>query len=508
MKRIILFISVLLLLSCNDDFLEPNLEGKITDEKIAQLAEESPEALLAVSKTFDVAAVNGLRTFGIGGTPSPYHNDYGQKSVDIVMDIMGQDMIDCNAGWWYDTYYNYIARTQEQGFNAMIWGYYYAIIKATNQNIALLASVPVDKLSNDLKHVLARSRALRGFCYFQLIQIYQKGNPAMGDLGVPIIDPTADLVNTGFGRNTVADVYKQIEDDLNFAYQNIDGFVRENKSQLNKNVIAGLLARYALLRKDYQNAINYAKEARAGVTLDTQLDHGFQYVTNPSWIWGAEITDKTTSYYASFFSQIQSYDPGQKAGTPGYPGQLGHHRTVDAGLHDLVSSTDKRKKWFGRYDTPGYPAKIDMPSPVGADQVYQFKFYDSSFFEGDYLYMRAAEMYLIEAEALAESGNDADAAQILFDLVSTRDDAYVKSTKTGDALKEEIRTHRRIELWGEGFGLLDLKRWNKALKRNYPGSTHLSPKLDIPAGDKSFTFQIPETEIQNNDAISQEDQNP
>lgn len=502
--------SVLLLFSCSSDYLEANLDSKITDDKIAKLAEKSPEALLAVAETFDVAAVNGIRTYGIAGTRpgNPFHNDYGQKSVDIIMDIMGQDMIDSNAGWWYDDYYNYLSRTQDHRFNPAIWSYYYAIIKATNQNISVLSGTPVEQLSNDLKYVLSRSRALRGFSYFQLIQIYQKGNPTMADLGIPIIDPTVDLVNTAFGRLTVGDVYKQIEDDLNFAYKHIDGFTRKNKSQLDKNVIAGLLARYSLLRKDYSNAIKYAKEAREKVTLDTELNHGFQYVNNPSWIWGAEITDETKSYYASFFSQIQSYEPTQKKGTPGYPGQVGHHRTVDKGLHDLVSDTDIRKKWFGRADTPGYPAKSDMPNPVGDDQIYQFKFYDSSFFAGDYLYMRAAEMYLIEAEAQAESGNDSGAAQVLFDLISTRDTKYTKSTKTSKELIEEIRNHRRIELWGEGFGLLDLKRWGKDLKRNYPGSTHLSPKLDIPAGDKRFTFQIPESEIQNNDAISSGDQNP
>ncbi len=498
------------MLACSSDYLDTNLDAKITNKKINQLAEESPEALLAIAETFDVAAVNGIRTLGISGLrpTRKMHNDYGQKSIDMIMDIMGQDMIDSNAGWWYDVFYNYTARTQDQQFNSMIWGYYYAIIKAANQNVATLGSTPIDKLSNELKYVLSRSRALRGFCYFQLIQIYQKGNPAMGDLGVPIIDPTADLVNTGFGRNTVADVYKQIEDDLNFAYKNIDGFTRENKSQINKNVVAGLLARYSLLRKDYSNAAKFAKEARANVTLDTELYHGFQYITNPSWIWGAEITEETKSYYGSFFAQIQSYDPVQKASTPGYPGQIGHHRTVDKGLHDLVPNTDKRKKWFGKADTPGYPAKADMPNPVGDDQIYQFKFYDSSFFAGDYVYMRAAEMYLIEAEALAESGDSSGAAQVLFDLVSTRDTSYAKSTKTGNDLIEEIHNQRRIELWGEGFGLLDLKRWGKGLKRNYAGSTHLSPKLDIPAGDNRFTFQIPESEIQNNDAISQGDQNP
>lgn len=127
------------------------------------------------------------------------------------------------------------------------------------------------------------------------------------------------------------------------------------------------------------------------------------------------------------------------------------------------------------------------------------------------IYMRVAEMYLIEAEAKAALGDNAGAAQVLYELIKTRDSAYTKSTKTGDDLMEEIKIHRRIELWGEGFALLDMKRWGVGLVRVYDGSTH--PKdaasyFDLPAGSPLFTLQIPEDEINSNDAITPEDQNP
>ena len=70
---------------------------------------------------------------------------------------------------------------------------------------------------------------------------------------------------------------------------------------------------------------------------------------------------------------------------------------------------------------------------------------------GDVPYMRAAEMYLIEAEAKAKLGQDANAAKLLFDMVSKRDAAYKLSTSTGTKLLDEIYFHRRVELWGEGF---------------------------------------------------------
>ena len=44
----------------------------------------------------------------------------------------------------------------------------------------------------------------------------------------------------------------------------------------------------------------------------------------------------------------------------------------------------------------------------------------------------------------------------LYKLVSDRDPSYTLSSNTGSALMDEIKLHRRIELWGEGFGLLDM----------------------------------------------------
>ena len=123
--------------------------------------------------------------------------------------------------------------------------------------------------------------------------------------------------------------------------------------------------------------------------------------------------------------------------------------------------------------------------------------------------MRASEMYLIEAEALAEDGQDAQAQQVLFDLVSQRDPNYTMSSNTGQALLDEIYLHRRMELWGEGFRLLDLKRRKLPLDRT--GANHdpsLANEMTLEAGSYLMTFQIPENELDANPNIGQQDQNP
>lgn len=510
MKKTFLFtllVTASLMISCDEDYLTSAELNVTTDGDIAKLAEESPEALLTTANSFDTGTINNMRTFDVAGSGG-WHSDYGQKSIDIMMDLMSNDMIEINNGWWYDDVYKLIGRTQEGGRESnIVWDYYYKIIKGANQTIGLIGAIDKSLLTEDLKYVLARSKVVRGFSYYQLIQIFQKGQPAMTDAGVPIIDPTADLINgPGFGRLTVGEVYDQIEKDLSEGYDELNGYSRPNKTAINQPVAAGILARFYLLKEDYAKAAQFAGIAKnAGNLGGAQILDGFQFISNPEWLWGADLNADLSSYYASFFSQMQSFSAQNQANfgtTLGYPGQLGHHRTVDIRLYNEVSNTDIRKNWFGPDN--GF-IKNGVP-----EQIYNYKFYDNTDFEGDYSFMRVAEMFLIEAEAKAALGDDAGAAQALFNLVSDRDPAYTLSTNTGTALMDEIKIHRRIELWGEGFALFDMKRWGVDLIRDYPGSTHQRSVgfVNVPHGNPKLTWQIPLSEINLNDAISASDQNP
>ncbi len=74
-------------------------------------------------------------------------------------------------------------------------------------------------------------------------------------------------------------------------------------------------------------------------------------------------------------------------------------------------------------------------------------------------WMRASEMALTEAEAYYMLGDQGKARTALNEVQSKRIPGYT-STRSGESLLDEIRVSRRIELWGEGFNFLDLKRWN------------------------------------------------
>jgi hypothetical protein len=173
-------------------------------------------------------------------------------------------------------------------------------------------------------------------------------------------------------------------------------------------------------------------------------------------------------------------------------------KAINRVLWDALPATDVRR---GCWDLTG--ATVPIP-PGGARVPYQskkFLAFDAATSIGDVPYMRAAEMFLIEAEARArQGGREADARQALFTLLRNRNPNYVLSTNSGQALIDEIMFHRRVELWGEGFRWLDLKRTNSPLDRTVVPNTNaaIALTLQVPAGDKLWLWLFPQDEINTN----------
>lgn len=466
--------------SCEKEFLDTVPENTISNLQLA----ENPAALQAI--------INGvyanLRTYGISGTT--FHIDFGHMSSKMAADMMGQD-ISMSAFHWTGFYYNYDGRVQTSSRTRVIWNTYYSQVAEVNSIIGAVNPATTDPTA---KALLGQALALRGLFTHMLARFYSHtyiGHE--GDLSIPLPNG-ADF--EGKPRATVGEVYAQMASDLETAVTLLDGFSRSTKQEVDQAVAQGFLAAVYLEMGNWSGAAAMANAARAGYAPMSAAEwmEGFDNIANAEWMWGADIDGESSTVFASFFSHFDNT-------IGGYAGALAVYKLIDANLYSMISDSDIRKSAF-----------VD---PVNGNETYpelpgyaNTKFRDATFFEGDYVYMRAAEMYLIEAEALARMG-DGSAAQVLFDLVSTKDSEYTLSTATGDDLVEEVYLHRRIELWGEGTGWFDLKRLKKPLVRDYEGTNHASFGLyNYDAESNSFRFQLPEDEINANDAISPADQNP
>jgi len=121
---------------------------------------------------------------------------------------------------------------------------------------------------------------------------------------------------------------------------------------------------------------------------------------------------------------------------------------------------------------------------------------------GDVPLMRAAEMHLIIAESYQQMGTAyiENAKDALYTLLINRDPEYTRDETTGNTFRDAVRAQRRIELWGEGFRFLDLKRQNIALARGNKNTTGVNSVwanvTSVAVGSNSWQFKIPQREIE------------
>jgi hypothetical protein len=487
------FLAIPLLLSfaflgCKKEALDSAPSNAVTPQDIFKTVEKVNATLTSTYKSM----------FAFSPSGSADHDDYGQKSWDLSNDLMGNDMVMHTQGYnWYNGVYQYTEwlspSAGRQSENS--WFYYYSIVKQVNTILpnvdgATGAQVEKDRIKGELY-------GLRAYAYFYLINYWQqtyKGNE--NTKGVPIYTSAAI---DGAARGTVQQVYDQITADLNQAETLLTGKTRPGKDNIDVNVVRGFQARLALLKEDWATAATKANQARQGYGLMTtaQYQAGFSQISNPEWMWGSTIPATEATIYASFFSHIDITNGGYAA--------LGQQKKITKALYDQIQAGDVRKTLF---KAPG--------SGTAANPDYnqlKFRVPTAGSWAADYVYMRAAEMYLIEAEALARQGQDANARTVLEILVKARFPAYSATGFSGTALVNEILLQRRIELWGEGFSLMDIKRLKTGLNRPSGAGNHGSPNFNPSVyttgpADNRFLMRIPTKELEANGSMTSADQNP
>jgi starch-binding outer membrane protein, SusD/RagB family len=498
MKKIFSFLApfvliISLLISCKKEYLETEPSNAVTEEE----AFSSTDVIVPVLD----GAYRSMFAFALNGTTG--HDNFGQKSIDLAMDLMGNDMVVHSQGYsWFNRDYQYTEWIQPSPTNRrsdQAWFYYYNIIKQMN---GIIAGVDNATGSTAVKESLkGQALGMRAYAYFYLINLFQqtyKGNETKP--GVPLYPTTA---TEGLGRGTVADVYALISADLNSAETLLNGKPRTSKMNMDVSVIRGFKARVALIQENWAAAASAANAARQSYTLFTPAQYtavtAFSAIAGSEWMWGSQIPNDQATIYASYFSHMDIRAAGYAA--------LGGQKKITKALYDQIDAADVRKSVF---KTPG--------TGSGANVDYnQLKFQIPTVgsWAADYIYMRSAEMYLIEAEALARQGgaNEATARTVLETLVKARFPAYTAGTLSGAALINEILLQRRIELWGEGMALMDIKRTKTGVNRPSGPGNHGSPNFDpivytLGDADAKYLMKIPQRELDNNAGMTAADQNP
>lgn len=523
MKKYILILAAATTLgftSCGSDYLDTPPNDAISRSTAFSTTKNCALAVngLAKQMTTQYLGVQGLN--GEGSILNWYNN------------FNGNDHQKCAQTGWSSLWNNLASfkTSKTSYYNYYIWFYYYKLIG--NANAIIDAVDNAEGTESEKAFIKAQALVYRAYSFYRLSTFYSKrwcdsNNGASKGivLRLKATDPTEDQAQA---QATLAETYQQIYADLD---QAISLFSSSSEKRSSKefylpdlSVAYAVKARAALYREDWQTAADCAAKARSGYSLmgEKAYAEGFNS-PNDEWIWGVYDAEDQTLHYYSYFAYIGSNASGSAARK--YP------VAISKELIDQIPATDVRRNL---YLVPQSDAEFKTMSSMGRvtkGSMYQRAQNSGYLYATSYVYgymqfklraafmpgggsfnlFRAAEMYYTEAEADCHLGKEAEARQLLYDVVHPYDASYVLSTKTGNDLLNEVTTYRRFDLFGEGFDWTDFKRWKKDIVRKAlnvkaglasPGSFNSTFAITIPADDDTrWIWAIPNKEADYNSAI-------
>jgi hypothetical protein len=476
------------LFSC-EDALEPKDSRFVTADELPDILERNSDALIqgVYARSIEYAFY------------ASRHDDFGQKSIDLAVDLSSEDMVHMSSSW-YLTFYQFNDRIASNSYSpARQWKYAYAQIRDLNSIIEVLPDET--ELSDEQKNLKGEALALRAFHYFFLINFFQTGGSWDNIKSLPGVPVYTENALEGKPRGTVEEVYALILSDYEAAIPLLEGFAPAAPTRVTQTAARLLAARAYLYAGQYEKAWEYAAQTVEATKLTSVAAYagGFDNISDVEWLWGVDITSENSTLYASFFSFLDPF-------TEGYAGMLGQYKSIDRRLYDQIDENDVRKTIFEGEDG----GELKVP-------YVQKKFVDKSgSFLGDYVYLRSAEAWYIKAEAEARIKTLAEAKATLDAITNARainGNHTCQWASDKEALLDQIFVHKRIELWGEGHGLFEFNRLEKTIDRTYEGSNHpvgniIGGERPLPWHDPLRTFQIPIKELEGNPNITQSDQNP
>lgn len=545
-----------MLTSCADDYLDKMPITEIGTDVAMGSTQAARMAMLGMARAmytqyYDISAPRGCS--GEGTFNAAYSDALGPDDVSYF------HMRELGVNWypWKSM------ALQTSTYCQSAWMYCYNFVGQANTILDNIANAEGEE--TERQFIEAQARTFRAFGYIKALQYF---GPRWQDSNNGAKAAVVLRKESGTGPaplGTMQEVIDFIYEDLSTA----ERLYTESKMSRGASyepdiyVAYGLHARAALLCQDWATAKTMAHNARQGREVMSMEDYfcGF-LVENDEYMWTNFDNDIYYSSPGSWFSCNGSYpsnwqrgysinidlynqlDPNDMrrqlyfmpdrvadvAALPGYEDvaslkpadfwdaanvivsevncvnsdamykmasgfvQLAANNNPYSGISDMV-------RWPYSTVPKAEPSSMDLGASV---KMWSYGNYNNS----AYPYMRAAEMYITEAEAAYMSGDEATAKECLTAVNSKRIPNY-SCTTSGEALLNEIRITRRIELWGEGFNFPDFKRWNlpfekRAFVAGDPNSGNTAPayafKIETNANN-GWRLAIPQQEIDANPGI-------
>lgn len=396
-------------------------------------------------------------------------------------------------------------------------------------NVALNYVNKVTGSEADKANIRGEALALRAYYYFLLVNLYAKPYNAAGsdpesNPGVPLklkMEVTDEL----FKRNSVAEVYRQIESDLTESANILKQYPREKTVyKMNETAVYALLSRVYLYQEKWDQVIEYANKALVRKPGLAQLStfsatNYYKYNVNNNTTNLNKIYDPAKSVEIIWAYQPVSggedevlkvslaptYNASRNPPYQIAPELLGLYES--RGQADtLVYLADLRPRLYLKYSSV---LVTFIPPNTG---IFSYKPYSGGMGGAG---IRVAELYMNRAEAnirkFIATGNGEFRISALSDINAVRISRY-DSRKAyvpidiadGTALLNFCKDERRREFPFDGHRWFDLRRYGM------PSITHVYEEIagagetfTLSAGDSRYTLPIPKAVMDRNGLLTQ-----
>ena len=451
----------LTLSSCSIDDIEPvnklTTENTIRDEASAQMV---LNGVYSLGKAFDVSFF-------------PLHlAAYGNEGI-ITGFMSGSTGFNVNDVPVNNTFLSNLYNGQ------------YKIINSANFLIQELEAGKAIGIAEDKKLIMiSEAKFQRAFAYFNLVRYFGEFYDLNSDKGV-VLRTTFSNEFEAQARNSVKEVYNQIEEDLLFASQNGPIYI--------DHFYSGSLASKALLAKVY---LYEGKYAEASALADEVIFNDEGYVLEAEY---SAIFKNSFNSSEVIFAPFTGPDQEGKTNMQ-QVSRTTYSQTLKS-LADAQVGTDND----GSLATTGsgYDPRFQYAyssATKGSNSNGKYPFLDNLQSQGNTLYhLRLGEIYLIKAEAEARS-QSGDLTIALNNLNQIRTRAGVEPKELSDkaTLLEDIRQEKLLELFFEnGEGWFDIVRYDIL------GNLEASDIKPTVTSQNQFVLPLPSQVIIGNNALIQ-----
>jgi hypothetical protein len=354
---------------------------------------------------------------------------------------------------------------------------YYFALNRINKILDNIDQVPVKDAAEDAakKQIQGEALALRAYCHFELLKSFSRGFSAT-DLGVTYME-RSEIGSPS--RNTTGEVITKTKADLASALTLLPASFTQN-TRFTRNAVIALQAQVALYEKDWDAAITFSSQLITAVPLATQAqflqvwkDQGSAEV-----IWKLKRNVGDNRIGDTYFDRTQNkiiYAPSKE-------------------LRDMYDQVNDVR--YGAYVLDLGGGRYTLNKYRGGDAA--------NLNLADIKVFRAAEIYLIRAEAYAEKNNLIAAAADLNSLRRARITGYVDEVFAAkDALLNAILSERFKELAFEKSRYFDLKRKLLPVTRMPEDAINALGAVNLATDKREYLMPIPLAEINANSNMQQ-----